>query len=73
MSTLWFAEIERVEANFDMDYFSVFFHGLSPAFFGWPEHLQRMKVMLERNQDNADKTYLCKLLREQIDRLDEII
>jgi hypothetical protein len=57
-ANLWLANLERVESQMHMDYFTVFFKNLSPSFLGKPEHVKILKEMLTKHE-KSDKTYLC--------------
>ena len=69
---LWFEQIEFVENNKHRDYFDVFFTQLSPAFLGSQKDLDRMKGLLQTYQ-STEKSFFCRLLAEEIDKLELII
>ena len=69
---LWFEKIEFVENNKHRDYFDVFFTQLSPAFLGRQQDLDKMKELLEEYQ-RTEKSFFCRLLAEEIDKLELII
>jgi iron uptake system EfeUOB component EfeO/EfeM len=56
-----------------MDYFTVFFKTLSPSFLGVPAHLPKLEALLAKYKDNNSKTYFCKVLKEEIDKLKEVL
>lgn len=69
---MWLESIEKIESEMHMDYFTVFFKQLSPSFLGRNKDVLFMKELLKKHQD-SDKTYLCKLLKEEINTLEEVI
>ena len=64
--------MEKVEEVMHLDYFKVFFLFLSPSYLGNPLHLEQLRAMLLKWQ-GSDKTYLCKLLKEEVNILEETI
>ena len=69
---LWFKNMEYVEDNFHRDYFQVYFTMLSPAFLRRQSDVDRLNQMLAK-YEASDKTLFVKLLKEEIDSIEELI
>ena len=68
----WFEKVEHVEDHFHRDYFVAWFGNLSPYFLGRKQDLERMRELLQKYED-TDKTLFVKLLKEEIDALEDVI
>jgi len=71
-ANLWFANLERIESEMHMDYLTVYCKQLSPSFLGEPSHIELLRELLKKHE-GSDKTYLCRLIKEEINSLEEII
>lgn len=51
----------------------MFFLVLSPAFLGDAKHAERMRALLSKYENNTDKSFLCRCLKEEIFAIENIL
>lgn len=72
-ANLWLNNIEKISNTKHHDYFQKFMWNLSPAFLGREDHKERMEALLAKHANNTDKSYLCRLLKEEIHEIEQVI